>query len=54
MPSGAVNQLIEELKRRSNLAEHEIQRELDLPATLLVGAQRDLFAEVDRLRGLTT
>lgn len=38
------------LERRAREASTETDRELDLPATLLVGDQAELFAEVDRLR----
>jgi len=40
----------EELRQREVSAEEEAQRELSLPATLLVGDRPELFAEVDRLR----
>jgi len=36
--------------RRGDAALLESDRELSLPATLLVGEQPELFAEVDRLR----
>jgi hypothetical protein len=42
--------LYQQLNGRSREALHEAHRELDLPATLLVGEQNELFAEVDRLR----
>lgn len=38
------------IRNRSEEARVEADRELDLPATLLVGDQTELFAEVDRLR----
>ena len=40
----------DEVERQARLASQEAQQELMLPATLLVGAQPELFAEVDRLR----
>lgn len=49
-PGSATAKLAEELDRRADQAIGEVQRELDLPATLLVGKQSELFAEVDRLR----
>jgi hypothetical protein len=39
-----------ELMRRGGAARTEAARELNLPATLLVGDKPELFAEVDRLR----
>jgi hypothetical protein len=39
-----------QVNRRTRQARTEAQRELTLPATLLVGEQEQLFAEVDRLR----
>lgn len=42
--------LEELLERRAMAAQAEAERELDLPAILLVGDQPELFAEVDRLR----
>jgi hypothetical protein len=39
-----------ELHRRANQAVQEVDQELNLPATLLIGEQNELFAEVDRLR----
>jgi hypothetical protein len=39
-----------ELDQRFDRTQSEAQRELTLPATLLVGKEPELFAEVDRLR----
>jgi hypothetical protein len=50
IPRGSRRPVSRELRRREEQALHEVQRELDLPATLLVGRQSELFAEVDRLR----
>jgi hypothetical protein len=47
---GAYSTLNDQVARRQEEAHREAQRELDLPATLLVGDQADLFAEVDRVR----
>jgi len=38
------------IEARAARAEHEATRELELPATVLVGDKSELFAEVDRLR----
>jgi hypothetical protein len=43
-------QLLDELVDRARSAGIEIERELSLPATLLVGDRPELFAEVDRLQ----
>jgi hypothetical protein len=48
--SDRLQQLNSELKQQSALAERDVAREPDLPATLLVGNEPALFAEVDRLR----
>jgi hypothetical protein len=45
-----IDALHDEFKRRLERAESEAERELALPATLLVGGDPQLFAEVDRLR----
>ena len=42
--------LRDQVSRRAQEASHEAARELELPATLLVGDKSELFAEVDRLR----
>jgi hypothetical protein len=41
---------IEMFQNRARAAAYEAERELELPAILLVGDQSELFAEVDRLR----
>ena len=43
-------QILDELASRREAALREATRELELPATLLVGDRPELFAEVDRLR----
>jgi hypothetical protein len=45
-PAGHDPRLVDE----GNALFRQIDRELDLPATLLVGSQPELYAEVDRLR----
>ena len=45
-----VGQLQQELSDRAQRTDYEAEREVDLPATLLVGDRPELFAEVDRLR----
>jgi hypothetical protein len=42
---------MDELEERADGTRYEAERELDLPATLLIGERPALFAEVDRLRG---
>lgn len=44
------DQLQRAIDARAADADHEAARELELPATLLVGDKSELFAEVDRLR----
>jgi hypothetical protein len=44
------SQLYAELQEQAHSAGAEMERELSLPATLLVGDRPELFAEVDRLR----
>jgi hypothetical protein len=39
-----------EVRMRADAATSEVRSELDLPATLLVGDQEQLFSEVDRLK----
>ncbi|HWM62454.1 MAG TPA: hypothetical protein VNP96_00510 [Solirubrobacterales bacterium] len=50
LPDVVKRKLADGLRRRAEEAQFEATRELDLPATLLVGDQAQLFAEVDRLR----
>lgn len=50
MGSPSADRLEAQLADRFEEASREAQRELDLPATLLVGDQMGLFAEVDRVR----
>ena len=40
---------IEQLDERAEAATYEAERELDLPATLLIGEKPELFAQVDRM-----
>lgn len=42
--------LLREIEDRSNAAFRDVESELDLPSTLLVGDKDALFSEVDRLR----
>jgi len=50
LSSRHLNSFYRQLSIRHDEALREGERELDLPATLLVGDQSELFAEVDRLR----
>ena len=50
LEAGSTRKLGSQLAERYEEANREGQRELDLPATLLVGDQAGLFAEVDRVR----
>ena len=45
-----IDELTDTLAKRYSRARREAERELSLPATLLVGGDPQLFAEVDRLR----